>query len=242
MAKPYYPSERRANGFDGPLHLFQLTTWILFGWLVCQHIALIAPFLPQIHPAASVLTVLIGVFACLTFGSAWICTAHVPTDKHAMVTWQRQLETNDFRTAPPPADSPANYVLCPYCMVYVAKHCKHCRECDRCVPGFDHHCKFINNCINNESYVSFIVMLASVLVLCVLVLVANLVVAVAVLTHSPPHIVKHAGFKGMSSLAVCVIALITAAIAAAVFCAVAQLLMFHINLSNDVFLFALCCE
>lgn len=29
---------------------------------------------------------------------------------------------------------------------------KHCRECERCVLHFDHHCKWLNNCIGAKNY------------------------------------------------------------------------------------------
>ena len=29
---------------------------------------------------------------------------------------------------------------------------KHCRECERCVLHFDHHCKWLNNCIGEKNY------------------------------------------------------------------------------------------
>ena len=32
---------------------------------------------------------------------------------------------------------------------------KHCTRCDRCVVGFDHHCKWLNNCIGRENYKFF---------------------------------------------------------------------------------------
>jgi hypothetical protein len=32
---------------------------------------------------------------------------------------------------------------------------KHCRRCNRCRCGFDHHCRFINNCVTSANYRAF---------------------------------------------------------------------------------------
>ncbi|CAK9135560.1 unnamed protein product [Ilex paraguariensis] len=49
-------------------------------------------------------------------------------------------------------------------MLQVRKFSKHCRSCDKCVDGFDHHCRWLNNCVGRKNYVTFISLMAISLV------------------------------------------------------------------------------
>ena len=37
----------------------------------------------------------------------------------------------------------------------IPKTTKHCQDCNRCVHKFDHHCGYLNNCINSDNYIYF---------------------------------------------------------------------------------------
>ncbi|KAL6570911.1 hypothetical protein OROGR_000461 [Orobanche gracilis] len=47
----------------------------------------------------------------------------------------------------------------------VSKYSKHCRVCDKCVDCFDHHCRWLNNCIGKRNYRKFFTLLVSALLL-----------------------------------------------------------------------------
>ncbi|KAJ6967451.1 hypothetical protein NC653_035609 [Populus alba x Populus x berolinensis] len=53
-------------------------------------------------------------------------------------------------------------------MLRYASLAKHCRSCDKCVDGFDHHCRWLNNCVGYKNYVTFVSLMAISLVWLVL--------------------------------------------------------------------------
>ena len=49
--------------------------------------------------------------------------------------------------------------ICPKCKLIKSFNMKHCMICDICVEEFDHHCFWINKCINNKIFFQFILFL-----------------------------------------------------------------------------------
>ena len=53
-------------------------------------------------------------------------------------------------------DDESDKVMCSICGWDVGIKAKHCGQCNRCTGGFDHHCKWLNNCIGDKNYRVFI--------------------------------------------------------------------------------------
>ena len=50
---------------------------------------------------------------------------------------------------------------------------KHCMRCNRCTVLFDHHCKWVNNCIGKKNYKTFIVLILFVFILEIFIFVLS---------------------------------------------------------------------
>lgn len=54
--------------------------------------------------------------------------------------------------------------MCPYCKVKKELTSKHCHTCNHCIQNYDHHCKWINNCIgekNSNHFIGFLFVVMS---------------------------------------------------------------------------------
>jgi palmitoyltransferase ZDHHC1/11 len=52
---------------------------------------------------------------------------------------------------------------CNYCQSpVISLNTKHCLRCNRCTLEFDHHCKYVNNCIGSLNYKNFSRLLVSI--------------------------------------------------------------------------------
>ena len=119
-------SHKRKNGFQGPLNILQIGTWILFPVLIIHYFAFIYPML---WPYLSVRITVTFVFLASSLGaliSGFLVCYIDPADNHTL----RSIPTED-----------PNPVYCYLCETNVECTSKHCRFCQKCIVGFDHHCK-----------------------------------------------------------------------------------------------------
>lgn len=61
-----------------------------------------------------------------------------------------------------------NGLQCQWChTILTDSQTKHCSLCNKCVEGFDHHCKWLNQCIGRKNYFHFGISITSACLLCV---------------------------------------------------------------------------
>jgi hypothetical protein len=70
-----------------------------------------------------------------------ICALSDPTDSAS----KREID-----------NASSSYYLCNLCETAVDKESIHCLRCNRCVVRFDHHCRWMNNCIGKSNYKKFV--------------------------------------------------------------------------------------
>ncbi|OMJ74695.1 hypothetical protein SteCoe_26339 [Stentor coeruleus] len=134
------------NGFSCPLHFLQVFSWFLELWHV---------FVPIFIASKENLSIKSLSFLVLFYISSFsvIISGYLATKSNPSISVKAEpiyLETNESIS-----------FYCTVCKSYVSKTSKHCGQCDRCVENFDHHCKWLNNCIGKSNYKLFIFLIIS---------------------------------------------------------------------------------
>jgi hypothetical protein len=69
-----------------------------------------------------------------------------------------------------------NSLKCQWCDVILSSsQTKHCSLCNKCIEGFDHHCKWLNQCIGSRNYFHFVISITSACILCVTICLLSVV-------------------------------------------------------------------
>jgi len=94
---------------------------------------------------------------------AYVCTHDCPTDILVLQQREYKIKNEDFEPTWEDTNE-AMDLYCNICSAYVQVKTKHCGPCNRCCEEFDHHCKWLNNCIGTINYKNFRRVLVSYLV------------------------------------------------------------------------------
>ncbi|NXO03789.1 ZDHC1 palmitoyltransferase, partial [Rhinopomastus cyanomelas] len=158
----------RRNGWSWPLHLFQITAWLLYLFFALVGFGVLVPLLPR-HwlPAGYVCPGVCFIYHLIVHLTA---VSIDPADANVR-------EKNYLGPLAPFSRKQHAHVIenhhCHVCDVDVSAKSKHCGTCNKCVCGFDHHCKWLNNCVGERNYWLFLnSVLSAILGLGLLLLIA----------------------------------------------------------------------
>ncbi|CAD8112375.1 unnamed protein product [Paramecium sonneborni] len=141
----------RRNGLINGLNPYQAVSWIYT--LIDIIIAYMFSFSyeqPGIHELLLIiLTIIVTtiIFSCL---KATLIDPIDPIVKQEQVYKQQGKEfKTDIKS------------YCLVCQAHVQDKTKHCWSCNKCVSLFDHHCIWLNNCVGDQNYSYFFILVIS---------------------------------------------------------------------------------
>ncbi|CAK74064.1 unnamed protein product (macronuclear) [Paramecium tetraurelia] len=131
--------------------LYQLLTYLLYfpNMLTCF-------LLISLLDESATHFILLGLLTLLSLFSSIKTTLSCPTDDFLIQQVQHRRMGKPFNYESQKLDS-----YCDICDAYVKENTKHCKHCNRCSQEFDHHCKWVNNCVGNKNYKIFIMMITT---------------------------------------------------------------------------------
>jgi len=147
---PAAPRHIRRNGLQAPYDPLQIVSWCLVAFLAGSFCGLLAHMLPS--PVNIIVLVVYVIDLVVVLGSGFETGRCDPIDPFVL------CPDEDLEGRP-------ELLKCGACVSRVNKLSRHCLICDKCVVDYDHHCKWLNNCIGAANYRSFICLISSTLVL-----------------------------------------------------------------------------
>eukprot|EP00741_Cyanophora_paradoxa_P014614 tig00020816_g14094.t1 len=210
----------RTNGFQRPLHVLQVCSWIFIAAFAGVYYGLFSRVLPHelSAPADAIYTVLL----VSTVLSAAYCTWVDPSDPHVAVALGKPGAHTQH-------DGDEAFFCC-LCQTNVNRKSKHCRICDKCVDVFDHHCKWLNNCVGARNYRVFLLLMFSSFFLVVLQIIVGVGVIAYFATDRPASDARVDARLTLGAVAHISVVVAFEALALPVVFLLGQLLYFHIYL------------
>ena len=205
----------KKNGLSWPLHPKQLVLWILILVLTTGFYSLLLPALPS--PLSPLLCTWMSLSVLSVVLSGSLATLTDPTDPAVYQEREARMSGEDF-----PYQQYSR--ICSICTTHVGAKTKHCGHCNRCVADFDHHCKWLNNCIGGRNYRAFFVLLVALDCMLVGELTALGICLLRVNAY------KDIGEISLSAAVFSALALALAVLSFVPFCLISVLMAFHVFL------------
>ncbi|XP_012059788.1 PREDICTED: uncharacterized protein LOC105622996 [Atta cephalotes] len=159
---PEHRRFRRVHGLQLPLHPQQIIGWVLLTVVFVGTFTVLLTTPPLLPELRFILSLLFAALFLLQLSSHLTVLLLDPADP--------EVRARPVRTIVPEFDRTKHrHVIengrCHLCNITTrGRRTKHCSICNKCVSRFDHHCKWLNNCIGGRNYPAFLVCLTSTLV------------------------------------------------------------------------------
>lgn len=155
----------RSTGFDCPPGFSQVSSWVFAAFTLGSFSLTAVVHLTQEElPTGEVIgfSILSTLYAVGYLGmivTTALVTASDPTDPTVKLFRAIRNLGDDAEVEQEAIVSEKARYFCQVCETLVLEHSKHCAICNRCCAGFDHHCRWVRNCVGRVNYVLFLRML-----------------------------------------------------------------------------------
>nr|CCC91445.1 conserved hypothetical protein [Trypanosoma congolense IL3000] len=149
------PVRPRRSGFECPLDVLQMIAWGSLVLLTTLHFTL---HIPMLDGAAQYVVASISGFLVIISAIQKIMLSRSRIEDPIIFSDLPRLDQEELTRE----QAPAGREPCLFCRRFVILGSKHCSVCDKCVPGFDHHCRWLNTCVGEGNYTMFCCFIASV--------------------------------------------------------------------------------
>ncbi|CAG9318236.1 unnamed protein product [Blepharisma stoltei] len=129
---------------------YQISSWIIMTLNITFSYALTTKLLPGAYNLCF-LVLYTSTLGILIIISTYISFSDPTTDSIKL--------SHEYRNKGLTLDYTKYPVVCTVCDGYVERTTKHCFPCNKCTEKFDHHCKWLNNCIGSKNYRYFIILI-----------------------------------------------------------------------------------
>ncbi|XP_059054380.1 probable palmitoyltransferase ZDHHC11B [Achroia grisella] len=156
-------SQRRINGLQLPLNYQQIIGWIIFVITGTINIVILAEVQ---FDELRIVALATYMFLYISHMVSHVTASYIDPSENSL----RKLPRNNV----PEFDRSIHaHVIengrCHLCNIYTSsKKTKHCSICNKCVDHFDHHCKWLNNCVGMRNYTSFVASVITALLISVI--------------------------------------------------------------------------
>ncbi|XP_047988757.1 palmitoyltransferase ZDHHC11 [Leguminivora glycinivorella] len=151
-------AQRRLHGLQLPLHYQQVIGWIIFlVTAIINFTILVNIQFQELKIISLTIFIILYVTHIVSHGAALLLDPSEEDLKKLKVNnvpeFDRSIHTHVIENG-----------RCHLCNIYTSsKKTKHCSICNKCVDHFDHHCKWLNNCVGQRNYAAFITAAATAL-------------------------------------------------------------------------------